>query len=53
MMICRSPTASAAAAVNLPFPVLSQCFVLMVSVEVPASFVNAAEYVWLQAQAMI
>ena len=41
MMLFRSPTA--AAAVNRAFPVLSQCFVLIVLVEVPAIFVNAAE----------
>ena len=43
MMLFRSPTAVAAAAVNRTFPVLSQCFVFIVLVEVPATFVNAAE----------
>ena len=49
MILFRSPTA---AAVNRTFSLLSQCFVFIVLVEVPAIFVNAAEYVSLQAQAL-
>ena len=51
MMLFRSPTAAAAAG-NRTFPILSQCFVFVVLIEVPAIFVNAAEYVSLQAQAL-